>query len=176
MYGFQSWLASRGQAVALALDERSERICDHAAARFAEQYPTLMLDLPRPDAEMFQQLAFRETPRRLHRLLQVALRFQTLAVIEREYRWSWGILPRFGITLAHMHALARTYFESARVLVMFDQTDRPYFELLEMNVLQLIERSAPVDQLRVHLPQQRYYANGHANGHSNGHSNGHAVH
>jgi hypothetical protein len=127
------------------------------------------LDLPRPDAPAFQRLAFEETPRRLHRLLQVALRFQTIAVIEREYRWSWGILPRYGITLRHLLIMVHAYFEAARAALALDQLDRHYFELFERSVLEAIERSAPLDALRKHQP---YHTNG-----SNGHrTNGYSRH
>jgi hypothetical protein len=169
MLTFDSWLDSRGPVLALALEDRRERICDFVSSHFAEQFSTLMLDTNRPDAASFQQNAFYESPRRFHRLLQVALRLQAIMVIEREYRWSWGILPRFGVTQRHMVALVRLYFEAARKFISLDGVDRSYVDELEETVLQTIARSAPVEYLRIHQPQHPGYTNGHANGHSNGH-------
>jgi len=37
--------------------------------------------------------------------VQTALQFQTLAVVEREYRWGWGILQRYGVERQHLLAL-----------------------------------------------------------------------
>lgn len=167
MHGLEPWFASRGFSLAVALEEHGNSICETTTAHFAAQFETLMLDLPRPDAPAFQRLAFEETPRRLHRLLQVALRFQTITVIEREYRWSWGILPRYGITLRHMLAMVRAYFESARAALALDSLDRHHFELFERSVLEAVERSAPLETLRLHQPYRTNGSNGHrANGFS----------
>lgn len=168
MQGFDLWLSTRGAAVATALEERRDHVCESASARFAQQFEMLLLDLPRPDAAAFQRLAFRETPLRLHRLLQVVLRFQTLAVVEREYRWSWGILPRYGITLSHMLEMVRAYFSAARALAPLDQADMQFVEHFERQVLVAVERAAPVEAMRQHQPYSQPYSNGkYANGKRN---------
>lgn len=168
MISFETWLDSRGPVVALALEDRRERICEFVSSHFAEQFSKLMFDQSRPDAESFQQNAFYETPRRFHRLLQVALRLQVITVIEREYRWSWSILPRFGVNQRHMAALVQLYFEAVRSFASIDGPDRAYIDELEAVVLQNIERSVPVEYLSIHQPQWL----GHANGRSKGHING----
>jgi hypothetical protein len=171
MQRLETLLANRGTAMAVALEDRGATICETTTTRFAALFETLLLDLTRPDVTSFQRLAFEETPRRLHRLLQVALRFQTIAVIEREYRWSWGILPRYGITLRHMQSMVRSYFEAARAILVLDQLDRHFLDVFERAVLDAVERSAPLEALRVYQPNKLngngYNGNGH---HGNGRS------
>jgi hypothetical protein len=162
MPAFDAWLATRGPAIATALDAHHDLVCETIAARFADQFAGLCYDASRPDAESFQRQTFRETPRRFHRLVQVALRLQSLAVIEREYRWSWGILPRFGVTSRHMHALVRWYFEAVRALASVLPADRPFLDQFETQILVMIDRAATVEQMRAHQPPRVLQTNGHA--------------
>jgi hypothetical protein len=162
MLAFEPWLASRGPVVAATIEERRQPICEAVSDHLAAQFESLCFDPDRPDAETFQRRMFRETPIRLHRLLQVALRLRSLSVIEREYRWTWGILPRFGVTARHMHALVRSYFSAARSLSTILAADRPYFDQLETNLLVIIDRAATVEQMRSHQPSRSLQTNGHA--------------
>lgn len=155
------WLAARGPSIAGALEERREQICESVSVRFADAFRSLCYDDSRPDADSFQRLTFHETPRRFHRLLQVVLRLQAPSVVEREYRWSAGILPRFGVTDRHMLALVRWYFEAARVAIAIDSSDRQHLNLLEVQVVQMIERSISVESLPQLHPTPSRIQNGH---------------
>src|SRR3954469_10737766 len=131
MLTLDTWLATRGPGFATVLESRREQICDMVAARLASAFPTLCYDPHRPDALEFQRITFYQTPRRFHRLIQVVLLLQSLEVIEREYRWGWPLLQRFGVTQQHMLSQARWYFEVSYALTTPDPIDMPYLEALE---------------------------------------------
>ena len=94
MLKFEAWLAGRGPSIAEALEKQREQICESVSNQLATNFPKLCYDPTRYDAVAFQELTYHETPRRFHRLLQVLLRLQSLAVIEREYRWGWPVVQR----------------------------------------------------------------------------------
>lgn len=138
MQGLTEWLGRRGSALAAALDHQREPICELVSIRLAKTYPSLCYDATRIDAESFQKLTFHEAPRRFHRVLQTLLRLAAIELIEREYRWGWGILPRYGVTAEHMLNQVRWYFASARSFVDLDAEDQEQFEALERAILQII--------------------------------------
>jgi hypothetical protein len=140
MLTLDAWLATRGPGFATAIDARREPICDLVATRMASAFPSLCYDPHRPDALEFQRLTYQQTPRRFHRLMQVVLLLQTPEVIEREYRWGWPILQRYGVGRQHMLSHVRWYFEVTRALTALDPLDAPYIEMLEDKVLQMIEQ------------------------------------
>ena len=125
--------------MASALDDQREQICAEVTARMAAAFPLLCYDPTRPDAIAFQQQTFRETPQRLHRLIQAVLRFHVLTVVEHEYQWGWTILPRYGVEQHHLLAQMRFYFAEARARAMMSSEDRTSFDSLEATILQIIE-------------------------------------
>jgi len=142
-----AWLARRGNVVAATLDSSHESICDRVSARLAAQFPTLCYDAGRPDAYAFQQHTFHETPRRFHRLLQVLLQFQALEVIEREYRWGWPILQRYGVDQRHLLAQVQFYFEAVRDVAPLDGDDQEPLAELEAAILQVVEQVTRLSRL-----------------------------
>ena len=74
-----------------------------------------------------------------HRLVQVLLCLQSLEVIEREYRWGWPVVQRYGVERHHMLAQARWYFDAARVYVTLPHEDRAQMNELAMAILRIIE-------------------------------------
>ena len=140
MSDLEEWLSARGPAVAQALDQQRETICARVATYLADTYPSLGYDPKRRDALAFQQKTFRETPRRFHQILQTALQFRTLAVIEREYRWGHDLLQRYNVTQHHMRAPVTQYFAAARDLVALDDDDRHGLDEMEAAILAMIKR------------------------------------
>jgi hypothetical protein len=158
MLTLEEWLAQRGAGLATALDNHRELICGTVSTRLATSFPTLCYDASRADAQAFQQHTYHETPRRFHRLLQVMLHFQAIEVIEREYRWGWPVLQRYGVERYHLLAQVRFYFEAARAHLRIGEADRTQLEELEAMILQIISQVA-------HTPAAAQ-SNGHL--HSNG--------
>jgi hypothetical protein len=166
MLTLDAWLATRGPGFAGVLESQREQICDVVAARLASAFPTLCYDAHRPDALEFQRLTFHQTPRRFHRLMQVVLLLQSLQVIEREYRWGWPILQRYGVGRQHLLSQVRWYFEGMHALTAPDPIDAPYLEALEAKVLQMIEQITIV-ALPAFAPSDSIVrSNGHHNGHA----------
>ena len=140
MLTLEKWLAHRGAGMAAALDNRRETICGTVSARLATSFPKLCYDESRADALAFQQHAYHETPRRFHRLLQVLLQFQSIEVIEREYRWGWPVLQRHGVERHHLLAQVQFYFEAARAHLPIDDIDLKLLDELETAILQIISQ------------------------------------
>lgn len=139
MLTFEEWLTLRGPMYAQQIDVHTDALCSAAAMRLSSQFPALCYDPARPDAETFQQHMFRETPRRFHRLMQVVLRVQSLAVVEQEYRWAMTLLPRHGVQAQHLLVFIQIYFEVVRALVPPAQQDAPYVDTLESVIARIVE-------------------------------------
>lgn len=139
MLKLEAWLAKRGPSIAEALEHQRELICDGVSNQLATNFPTLCYDPTRYDAIAFQQLTFRETPRRFHRLVQVLLRLQSLEVIEREYRWGWPIVRRYGVERHHLLAQVRWYFDAAHMHVHLQLEDGAQMRDLANTTLCIIE-------------------------------------
>ena len=144
----ETWLSTHGPALALALDARREIICETVSARLAAAYPALCYIPKRFDAETFQQLTFDKTPDRFHRVLVAGLRVNSLALIEREYAWSWEVLPRYGVTAQHLQAQVRWYFEVARAHLATQLDDLGPLAQLEAAILAAVDRvtNAPAEE------------------------------
>lgn len=134
-----TWLVSRGNTIADLLDDHRELICAAVSERFVKLYGDLCYDETRPDALPFQLQAFRESPRRLHRALQLTLRTQLFSPLANEFRWVNGILPRYGVGGEHLHALIHWYFVSARAALNLTPGDRSGMAILETAVSQLLD-------------------------------------
>jgi hypothetical protein len=169
MLTLDTWLATRGPGFATLVESRREPICDLVAARLASAFPSLCYDPQRPDALEFQRLTYHQTPRRFHRLIQVVLLLQTPEVIDREYRWGWPILQRYGVGRQHVLSQVRWYFEATRTLTTPDPLDAPYLEALEDKALQIIDQI--ITKTLPGYPAGDVTTNG--NGHHNGRLPGH---
>ncbi len=161
MTTLEAWLEQHGAQVASVLDDRRDYLCDMVTNRLTTAFPSLCFDPSRPDAVTFQQLVFRETPRRFHRLMQVVLRFQTTLVIEREYRWGWSIMPRFGVARHHMISHARWYFDTIRNAGMVSRDDMSHLDLLSTRVIQIIDQITAVPPPVLKRPGGLPANNGH---------------
>lgn len=142
MVPLDEWLAVRGEQYAALLDVRREHICRAVTERLMGAFPSLCYDPTRPDAAEFQQLVYERTPRRFHRLIQVVLRLQSVAVIEREYRWGWPILQRYHVERVHLIAHIHWYFEAARKFAPPERNDRKPFALLEAAIVRIVHSIA----------------------------------
>ncbi|HMO57330.1 MAG TPA: hypothetical protein PKA05_02215 [Roseiflexaceae bacterium] len=140
MLAFETWLAGRSKQVAALINRQQEPICTYVAERLETSYATLCYDPVRPDARSFQVRAFSETPRRYHRLMQAALRFNSLQIIEREYYWAWNVLVRHRIERHHLQAQVRWYYQGVREYVDLEHTDVANFETFTSHVLLIIDR------------------------------------
>jgi hypothetical protein len=166
MTALEAWLELHGAQVAGVLDQHREGLCDMVTNRLATAFPSLCFDASRPDAVAFQQHVFKETPRRFHRLIQVVLRFQTMMVIEREYRWGWAIMPRFGVARHHMINHARWYFDTVRGSSLVTRDDMSHLDLLSTNIVHIIEQITAVPPPSVKRPNTPMLAGvQHNNGH-----------
>lgn len=138
MQSLEAWLSTRGSVLAQALDAQRSAICEEVSRRLASEFPDLCPDLPSDDPELSQQIMFQQTPQRFHVILLAALRFHTLAVIEREYCWLWGIVQRFGVRRLHLLQQVRWYFEAAQALVSLSREDRVWLTHLETAIEHMI--------------------------------------
>ena len=165
MMTFETWLEQTGPQIAHLIDDRREPICDAVTNRLTTAFPSLCFDSSRPDAVEFQQHTFKETPRRFHRLIQVVLRFQTTLVIEREYRWGWAIMPRYGVARHHMISHARWYFDTVRLTGLLGRDDLAQLDQLAARVLQIIDQITAAAPPTLQRPEPPVISNGHrANG------------
>ena len=139
---FENWLRARGPELADQLARERNAICRAVSVRLGRTFPELCDDPTRPDRESFRRTALERSPERLHTLLQTALRLQSLSVIEQEYRWLWGVLPRYGITATHMLAMAGWYFSMARERLALDPGDLAGLNELKRAVLRAIRAVA----------------------------------
>lgn len=154
------WLAARGPQLSGALDKYGEQICTVVSTRLAATFPTLCYDSTRSDAEFFQQHMFHEVPRRFQRVLQAVLLFQSLAMMEQEYRWGWTILFHYGIAPLHLLAHVRWYFSALRAAVPLDTSDIKPLDTLERSILQIIEEVTASAALLHKRPAPEQHTNG----------------
>ncbi|GEM_PF-581630 len=166
MLPFETWLAERGSPVAIAINAQYDSICERVALRMATAFPNLCFDPLRMDAASFQKQVFRETPRRLHRLIQVVLLCQSTAVIEREYRWGWKILSRFNVERRHMTAHARWYFEEVLLSVPLIDEDQVQLTELRDHVIRMIDSTTVTTQQFADQARRRQMINGNGFNHS----------
>jgi hypothetical protein len=139
---FEEWLAQRGTVIADLLDAHVDGICDATSAQILRAFPSLCYDPHRFDAVAFQRSAIRQTPHRLHKLVRFVLVFQSMAVVEQEYRWACGVMPRYGVNRTHMLATAGWYFNAARAQVPFGARDKVFFNGMKQMFLQTITHVA----------------------------------
>lgn len=139
MRAIDDWLIEHGNRVAVELDRRADHICKTVGTQLERAYPGLCHDPNRPDAAQFQHQVFFESPRRMHRLLQTALRLRAVEIIERECKWLLVVAPKYGVTSQHMYAMARWYFEAARTLATIDSADRRALDMIEQLFLTAFE-------------------------------------
>lgn len=116
MQSLETWLGARGYILAQTLDRQRDIICEQVTRKLATSYPDLCPNLPAEDPELSQQMMFQQTPHRFHTMLLAALRFGTLAIIEREYRWLWGIVQRFWRRAFSLTATGAVVLRSRKVL------------------------------------------------------------
>lgn len=138
MRSLSVWLSSRGPSVAQALDRRRDAICNSVTHQLKATFSELLADAEPEGVGQYQQVTFRRTPQRLHRLLLVALTLQAPAVLEREIEWSVRILMRHGITQHHMQTMVRWYFAAVQHEVALDDQDRDHLAALERTVITTI--------------------------------------
>lgn len=134
------WMAQHGRDVAQALDRHRDAICVAVAAELRARFPRLCLDALRPDAAAFQELAYSETPRRFHRLIQAALLFRSRAIIVREYAWGMGTLYSYGVRPHHMLTQVRLYQTVAREQVALPPAAAHSFDRLIDHVALVIDQ------------------------------------
>lgn len=156
----ESWLMNNGGTLAAALDAHRDVICTTLTARLAAAFPMLCYDPNRSDSHAFHQQTLRRTPHRLHSLIQASLRLRSLAIVEREYRWAWPLVQRYGVTRQHLIAQVYWYFEVARSVVRLEDADRAALNALEISVVQIVERATIVEEGIVR--SQRGRKNGHS--------------
>jgi hypothetical protein len=161
MHALTEWLGRRGNSIAAALESQREPICESVSLQLETTFPALCYDLMRADAAAFQKHTYHEVPRRFHRVMQVLLRLASVEVIEREYRWAWGILPRYGVTSEQLLAQVRWYFAAMRTRATLDADDLPHLEALEQTILQIIAQITAV-ALIIHQSQAGAVLNGAA--------------
>lgn len=154
MQSLEAWLSTRGSILAQALDMQRQAICEEVTRKLATSYPDLCPNLPAEDPELSQQVMFQQTPHRFHVMLLAALRFGTLTVIEREYRWLWGIVRRFGVERSHLLQQVRWYFEVSRALAPISAEDRVWLSMLELSIEQIILTATSVSL--PHSPSSPY--------------------
>jgi hypothetical protein len=160
MTTFETWLETNGSRLAMALDVRRDIICESVSNRMVTTYPMLCYNPERVDAQSFQQQTFRKSPQRFHNVLLAALRFRAMSVIEREYAWTWSILPRFGVTSQHLIAQVRWYFEAARIHVPSLNGDTPYLRQLEVQILHAIDQITQSTPASLNLGNSRNTSRG----------------
>ena len=134
-----AWMASSASHCAAALESQRDAICELVSDQIRFRYPTLCYDPTRLDPVEFQQTMFRETPQRIHDLMQVVLGLQSLGSVTEEYRWSWGLLPRYGITRDHLLSFMHMYFAAVMEKVELSNSDRIGLGLLEQAIIERIE-------------------------------------
>ncbi|MCE2850321.1 MAG: hypothetical protein LW717_03855 [Chloroflexaceae bacterium] len=139
MRAIDDWLIEHGNRVASELDRRADQICLSVSVQLERTYPGLCLDGDRADAVQFQKQMFEASPRRMHRLLQTALRLRAVEIIQRECKWMLDLAPQYGVTSHHMYAMARWYFEAARTLATIDSADRRALDMIEQLFLQTFD-------------------------------------
>ncbi|MFM2309589.1 MAG: hypothetical protein RLY87_1711 [Chloroflexota bacterium] len=131
MRALEGWLNSSGNRVAAELEERGEQICKLVTEQLKTTYKSICVDPTNPANEDMVLQAYTESPRRMHRIVQVALRLRAVEVIERECIWTLQTLPRYGVVRQNMHAMVRWYFEAARTLSNIDSADRRSLDIIE---------------------------------------------
>lgn len=143
MRALEGWLNSSGNRVAAELEERGEQICKLVTEQLMTSYKAICVDPGNPESDEMRRLAYIESPKRMHRVVQVALRLRAVEVIERECAWTLQLLPRYGVVRQHMHAMVRWYFEAARTLTNIDSADRRSLDILEGVFLQALSGPVP---------------------------------
>lgn len=132
------WVLTNGSSLAAALEAHRETICTTLSTRLGASFPSLCYDLSRFDGRAFQKMALRRSPERLHKLVQSTLRTGNLALIEREYRWVWTAVQRFGVNHLPLIVQVHWYFEVARTAPQLTDDDRTVLSMLEQETLSIV--------------------------------------
>jgi hypothetical protein len=137
----ETWQAHAAR-LAEMLEAHANQICASTSAQLVKTFPALCLDPTRADAARFQATTFRESPRRLHRLVVLMLRFGAPGVLEREYSWLVGLIPRYRVTPMHLQAMAGWYFNAARAVLPLTAPEYRALIDLKRTVLAIIVQAA----------------------------------
>lgn len=140
MSDLKEWLNQRGPAVAQVLATEADNVCAVVSARLERAFPELCDDPERPDREAFRRTTIERSPQRLHALVRLALMARTLAVIEREYHWLWGVVRRYEVEQRHLLGMAGWYFNAARDLPAL-AADRHGLMALKRAVIRVIRET-----------------------------------
>ena len=140
MQTLDTWLKARGPTLNQLINNEQETIYTIVSAQLSATFPSLCYDPTRFDAHSFQDLAYHKTPHRFHGVMQTVFRFRTLRALERSYQWSWGVLPRYGVTKAHFITQARFSFDAIRDAVYLNQEDRNGLKALEQEILHMMDQ------------------------------------
>ena len=68
------------------------------------------------------------------------LQLQSLEVIEREYRWGWPVVRRYGVERHHLLAQVRWYFDAIHIHATLQPDDGPHMNDLAKVILRIIEQ------------------------------------
>lgn len=162
---FKVLLSTYGKPLAVALDAQRDPICEDVTARMRAAFPALCYDPLRADAEIFQETMYHETPRRFHRVLQTMLRLRSISVLERQYRWAWGIVQRYGVEGHHLVAQARWYFDAAHNYVPDTTPGYAHLNEFELIVRSIVEQVVESTNYKLWQADHRVYTNGQGGRH-----------
>ena len=157
----ETWLQTNSDSLAAALDGQREAICATLTTRLLATFPRLCYDPKRVDGRAFQRMTMRQTPQRLHLLIQSALRLRNLGMIERQYRWGWPMVQRFGGHRQHLITHIYWYFEVARATLKLENSDRAALSALETEIVQMVERATMIGDGVVRSRSGKNHSNGH---------------
>lgn len=105
--------------VARSLAARLDESCPHISMRVSErllrEYPelidTLRMTTPSAAARLSDVAVGR-----LCQLMRAVLLFRQPVLADKEFEWSVGVLPRYGVHFEHQNAMVRWFFEEVRAL------------------------------------------------------------
>jgi signal transduction histidine kinase len=126
---------------AVLFDEQRDAICQQVTFYLERCFPTLCLDSQRPDSTRFQRMAYEQTPRRFHRMLQIVLRTGAIRIVTHEFQWVWQVVPRYGVNNRHILAMVGWYFNAARDQLELSSQERDNLYRLKRTLLAIVSET-----------------------------------
>jgi len=126
-------------SLAARLSQERTQLCRRVSARLLVAFPELkqMLQL---EGSIAPEIRLSEvSTERFCELLRGALIFETYSLLDQEFGWAVGVLPRYGVTYQHQSSMAHWFFAELYHLGM-DTTELNLARDMEAYTLELIRR------------------------------------
>lgn len=108
--------AAAAQQLAARLRDNQEIVCQRTAARLLTAFPDMPQLLKLEGGISPEERVRKMAVDRFRELVRAALIFETFELMDQEFAWASGVLPRYGVVYEHQAAMIRYFFDELRRL------------------------------------------------------------